>query len=71
MVTNGVIKMTCADCKDYKICRYKFKSSVCSADGDFVANYCDEFKSIHKPHEVVKDGIRVYQSNRGGICDTE
>lgn len=59
--------MTCADCKDYSTCDYEFKSLTYDEDKDSIANYCDEFNSIHEPKEIIKNGIVVHQTPRGGI----
>lgn len=59
--------MTCADCRDFSTCDFEFKSLTYSEDGDSVANHCDEFNSIHNPKEVIKNGIVVHQTPRGGI----
>lgn len=59
--------MTCKDCTDYSFCCYEYKSLEYNDDGDSIANHCDEFSSVHNPKEVLKNGIVVHQTPRGGI----
>lgn len=54
--------MTCKDCKSRHTCTNPNKSYEYEEDGDSLANWCDEFSSIHKSKTVVKDGLRITQS---------
>lgn len=53
--------MTCRDCTKKDVCKSMHKSFKYDKDGDSWANWCDDFKSIHKNKTVYKDGLEITQ----------
>ena len=58
----GIMTMTCKDCKSRHACTEPNKSYEYDKDGDSWANRCDDFDTIHEDKTVVKDGLRITQS---------
>lgn len=54
--------MTCKDCKLWKTCNSASKSDEYGEDGDSWANWCDDFRTIHRSRSVRNGEYIIYQS---------